>query len=254
MKITFIGVGEACDATHPNTSLLVETGEGHGRQILLDCGFTVPHLYFRDRDDPDALDGLWISHFHGDHFFGVPLLLLRFWEMGRKKPLLVLGPQGVEEKVEAAMELAYPGFLSKLRYDTACMVVEPGNEIAALGCRWRTAENIHSERALSVRMDCGGESLFYSGDGRPTRNTLTIAKGCGLMVHEAFRLEEKTAGHGSVRNVIDFALEAGAAHLAVVHVERGERKKRRGEIEGLLNKSFGEKGVLPEAGDCFVLP
>ena len=111
MEIQFLGVGEACDEEHPNTSLLVTTSKGGS--FLLDCGFTTPHIYFGLHRQVDELDAVWISHFHGDHFFGIPLLLLRFWEMGREKRLIIAGQDGVKEKVHSAMELAYPGFIDK---------------------------------------------------------------------------------------------------------------------------------------------
>ena len=75
MRVTFLGVGEACDETMPNTSVWVETEADNRRSsVLLDCGFTVPPNYWQRTSDPEDLDALWISHFHGDHFFGVPAL------------------------------------------------------------------------------------------------------------------------------------------------------------------------------------
>lgn len=110
---SFWGVGEACDPERFNTSLLVLSGSKN-HYILLDCGFTTPHRYFADCSEPNQLDALWISHFHGDNFFGVPLLLLRFWEMGRTRPLLSVGPPGLAEKVAQAVDLAYPCFVAPL--------------------------------------------------------------------------------------------------------------------------------------------
>ncbi len=95
MRVTFLGVGEACDERLPNTSLWVQSGVGDQRQsVMMDCGFTVPSLYWQQQSDPNDLDALWISHFHGDHFFGVPALLLRFWEMKRSKALAIVSQSG----------------------------------------------------------------------------------------------------------------------------------------------------------------
>ena len=65
MKIIFLGVGEACDERYLNTSLLIYSNK---KTILLDCGFTITHQFFKYEKDEDALDIVWISHFHGDHF------------------------------------------------------------------------------------------------------------------------------------------------------------------------------------------
>lgn len=254
MKITFIGVGEACDPQLPNTSILLQTGAGsNSKEILLDCGFTTPHLYFNSCSDPEQLDALWISHFHGDHFFGVPLLLLRFWEMGRRKPLAVLGQKDVKEKVLEALELAFPGFARKLQFAVESFEIEPGKIIDKFNFQWRTAENDHSQRSLSLRIDAEGKSLFYSGDGRPTSDTLKLAAGCDLVIHEAFRVRENTPGHGSIRGCLDFGRHAGVKNLALVHVQREDRQKFREDILEMIAHSQNVTAFLPEPGEQFVI-
>jgi ribonuclease BN (tRNA processing enzyme) len=251
-EILFIGVGEACDPLYPNTSLLLKNPAGQGR-VLLDCGFTTPHLYFRQCSDPEELQVLWISHFHGDHFFGAPLLLLRFWEMGRRKTLYILGPQGVDEKICQAMDLAYPNFREKLQFALHFQNVEPGRSHSAAGLTWNTAANEHSERSLAVRIEDKEKSLFYSGDGRPTPETLALAAGCDLLVHEAFRLSGDTPGHGNVLACIDFAKKSGVKNLALLHINRNERADRLEEIQEVIRKTVDLHIFLPEPGDCFVL-
>jgi ribonuclease BN (tRNA processing enzyme) len=251
-KIRFLGVGEACDPFYHNTSLLLKNSAGQGR-VLLDCGFTTPHLYFRDCSNPEELQVLWISHFHGDHFFGVPLLLLRFWEMERKKPLHILGPQGVEEKICRAMDLAYPNFREKLQFPLDFQAVEPGRSLLVSGLAWSFAETEHSEGALGVRIEDGEKSLFYSGDGRPTAETLALAVDCDLVVHEAFRLSGETPGHGNILACIDFARKSGAKKLVLLHINRDERAVRLGEIQEVIRKTIDLQIFLPEAGDCLPL-
>ena len=254
MKALFVGVGEACDERLPNTSVLVRTeAEGRTASALLDCGFTAAHHYFLHATDPEELDVLWISHFHGDHFFGTPALLLRFWEMGRRKPLLVLGQAGVEDIVRGSMELAYPGFLKKLEFPLECVAMEPGERREAFGCSWRCAEGVHGKRNLALRIDDGARSIFYSGDGQPTLETLALAERCDLVVHEAFSVNDALGGHNNVTGSVEFALRAGARRLAAVHVRRDVRKNCRGEILAVLAAGRGLEAMLPEPGDVIEL-
>jgi ribonuclease BN (tRNA processing enzyme) len=250
MRVTFLGVGEACDERLPNTSLWVQTGVGDRRQsVLMDCGFTAPSLYWQQQRDPNDLDALWISHFHGDHFFGVPALLLRFWEMRRSKALEIVSQNGVERAVAQAMELAYPGFFQKLTYPVLFHEVEPGQKVRIVGLEWSTAQSIHGQKNLAVRVAHGEQSIFYSGDGLFTPETIALARACNLVVHESFQLDPVIPGHGTVRQCIDFAREAGAAVLALVHVQRDERRDRRQDILRLI-QGIGElRVVLPEPGD-----
>ncbi len=250
MKVVFLGVGEACDERLPNTSIWIQTEAGHERKsILLDCGFTAPPLYWRQTSDPEDLDALWISHFHGDHFFGTPALLLRFWELKRKKPLLILGQAGIEDRIWGALDLAYPGFPQKLGYEVQFITAKAGKPEGAAGLTWLFAENGHPQPDLAVRIEDGRHRVFYSGDGAPTQQTLDLARGCDLIIHESFRLEDTTPGHGTIRRSVDFAREAGAPALALVHVQRDERRERYQEIVEFIKEIEGVNAIMPEPGD-----
>lgn len=250
MDVVFLGVGEACDESVPNTSIWVQTEvENQHKSVMLDCGFTVPSCYWQQASDPEDLDALWISHFHGDHFFGVPALLLRLWEMKRSKPLAIVSQAGVERIVTQAMELAYPGFFPKLAYSVIFHEIEPGQKVRIVGLDWSAAQSIHGQRNLAVRIDDGRHSIFYSGDGLFSPETLSLARDCSLVVHEAFRLDPLTPGHGTVRQCIDFAREAGAAMLALVHVQRDERRDRHTEILEVLKGINDLHVIIPEPGD-----
>lgn len=250
MKVYFLGVGEACDPERFNTSLLVISGSNE-HYILLDCGFTTPHRYFADCFDPNQLDALWISHFHGDHFFGVPLLLLRFWEMGRAKPLLLVGPPGLPEKVEKAIDLAYPSFLKKLQFAVQYREMEDGGSLQAAGFLWQVAVTEHSQPCLALKLSADGKSVFYSGDGRQTLASADLARGCTLVVHEAYRVAGQTANHGSLAECLVLARQTGCEKMAIVHVAHYEREKV--EILRLLQES-GVPGVfLPEPGEMLSL-
>lgn len=256
MKIMFLGVGEACDERLPNTSIWLRTADrdGQRRSILLDCGPTVTPLYFSQTSDPEELDALWISHFHGDHFLGIPALLLRLWETRRHKPLAIIGLVGIRQLVERTMELAYPSFIHKLTYALTFNEVEPHQgTLDILGLSWRFAVNGHGTTDLAVRIEDGRHCLFYSGDGSPTTQTLAIATHCSLIVHEAFHLTENTPGHGTVGKCIEFAKQAGAGRLALVHIQRDVRKNRYHEILKAIQAVEELPILLPQPGDVVEL-
>ena len=250
MRVKFLGVGEAFDEELPNTSIWVRAGSGHQRSsVLLDCGFTAPPAFWRSCADPNDLDGIWISHFHADHYFGLPALLTRFWEANRTKPLLILGQHGVDEIVPQMMQLAYSSILQKLQFQLRFRSAEPKEAIEALGLNWRTAVNGHSHRDLAVRIESEDKSVFYSGDGGWTEDTLILARGCDLLIHEAFSLDENIPGHGNIMNCIDFARAARAGALALVHIRRHDRHGRRDEILRVLENVKDLKVFMPEPGE-----
>jgi ribonuclease BN (tRNA processing enzyme) len=253
MKIIFAGVGEAFDERLANTSILCITQGRHaGNQILLDCGFTAAHAFWAASPDPLHLDAVWISHFHGDHFMGLPLLLLRSWEEGRTKPLTIVGRPGVERACLGAMDLSYPGFLPRIEYPIRFVEAHPGKDEHLAGCYWSFAENGHTEPCLALRLESEGRSVFYSGDGKPTSQTLSLAMEVDLIIHEAYMLETEKPGHGSVDSCVRFAVNAGARALALVHMNRKERRTRGEEVRKRLAKA-ALKAVLPEPGEAYTI-
>jgi ribonuclease Z len=249
-KVTFVGVGEAFDEGLGNTSILVTTHSADAEgQILLDCGFTAAHAFWRCSPDPMNLAAIWVSHFHGDHFFGIPLLLLRFWEEKRERPLALVGEPGLENRVRAVMELAYPGFLAKLQYGLSFLEATPGEDIELLGLRWSFAETGHSRPCLGLRLAHDQSALFYSGDGAPTPATVSLAEGCDLIVHEAFGLDQTAPGHGTVEGCIEMATVCRAKALALVHLNREIRRLHAESIRLKLAGMKGIKGFLPKPGE-----
>ena len=254
MEITFLGVGEAFDENLPNTSLLVHTEyQEKPVNVLLDCGYSVPPKFWQLGLDVETLDAIWLSHFHADHSFGLPALLVRFWEEKRKKDLYFLGQEGIESFVLKCLDLAYPNFLPRLEFSLRFVEVEPEKPVTALGMSWRTAVNDHPQRDLALRLDAGGTSLFYSGDGRPTNETKALAAGVDLIVHEAFHLSKNIPGHGTITGCLDMARISRAKRLALVHIQRGVRRDRFDEIKELVNSVEDFEIFIPEPGDQVII-
>ena len=246
MEVTFLGVGEACDERYPNTSVLVRRA---GRAVLLDCGFSVPGSFFTRVKSADELDAIWISHFHGDHFFGLPQLLLRLFESGRKKPLYFIGQSGIEDLVFQVMDLAYPSFSRKFEFELRFLIVDQGQELEALGFKWQGGKTRHSQRNLALGLNMDGCRLYYSGDGRPGSGNVELARESELMIHEGFLLEGQIHGHGSVQSCLAFAREARVKRLAVVHVQRDERRREEARLKRLLENVSYCRAFLPVPGD-----
>ena len=249
MEVFFVGVGEACDTQLANTSIHVQTS--NYKCILCDCGFSVPHSYFNFCGDPDQLDMVWISHFHGDHFFGIPLLLLRLWEMRRSKPLLIMGQEGIEETVFRAMDLAFHRFRSKLCFDIQFIALEPGSAHEMSDVAFQSVQTLHSQRNLGLLIDDGQNRLYYSGDGRPTEEVAHLIHNCDLAVHEAFKLDEEIHHHGSVTGCLKLAITSDVRKMALVHLERTFRQNQKAEIDELLEQN--PVLHLPVSGDQIIV-
>ncbi len=113
MRVTILGCGEAFDERFPNTSILVETA---GQTVLCDCGFSVPRQLWDHVPDPNAIDTIYISHPHADHYFGLPAALGRMWEDGREKPLTILSQPAVLDQIRDLAEYGYRTLPARFKY------------------------------------------------------------------------------------------------------------------------------------------
>jgi len=238
MEVFFLGVGEACDPEEPNTSILLRDDEQRD-VFLFDCGFTTPHQYFAVCHDPEELQGIWISHFHGDHFFGLPLFLLKMDELGREKRLCIYGPDGISSKVSAVMEMAYPNCREGFSFELECTALSSGQSKKNGELVLSAASMAHSQNAMAVSVKGMRKKIFYSGDGRPTAASLDLAQGSDLLIHESFTLSEVVPGHCAVDQVVDFARKVGCKRLALVHIHHLVRKKQIDQFEPCLSQLDG---------------
>jgi ribonuclease BN (tRNA processing enzyme) len=213
--ITFVGTGEAADPELPNTSLLYRGG----RAVLLDCGYSVPQAFWRVTRDAELLDAIYITHMHADHTWGLPGLLLWLAECQRRKPLELWGGPGLQAWLDRLLDLAYPGLWSKgASYGLEVVELHPGESRGLGPLTLRNAPSAHSVRNLSLRIEEGGASVCYSGDGAPTDETAALYHGTDLLVHECYANAPLFENHAHIDQILDLAKSAGVGRLALVHL------------------------------------
>jgi ribonuclease BN (tRNA processing enzyme) len=220
-EITFIGTGEAFDPDLPNTSLLYRGA----RTLLVDCGYSVPHAFWRLHRDPNLLDGIYISHVHADHSYGLPALLLWMREMGRSRPIELLGGPGTERWLEKMLELAYPGSSKREGCAITAVEVSPGQRFDWNGLELRAEVSAHSVRNLSLCIREGGRSVAYSGDGAPTAKTAELYRDADLLVHECYSAVPGSDSHANLVELLDLAERFGVMRLAILHFSRHEKQQ-----------------------------
>ena len=87
---------------HPTAQLLTAGGQ----QYLIDCGEGTQWRMLEHRLRPHHLRAIFISHLHGDHFFGLFGLLGTMHLQGRTEPLLIVGPPGLDEVLSTQMRVS----------------------------------------------------------------------------------------------------------------------------------------------------
>jgi ribonuclease Z len=96
-----------------------------GELILFDCGEGTQQQMMRAKTGMMNLSSIFVSHFHADHFLGIPGLIQTMSFMGRKEPLLIYGPEGTMEFTELFKALGY----FNLKYEVHGIQLKPGDVV-----------------------------------------------------------------------------------------------------------------------------
>ncbi len=248
MKITFVGTGEASDGNRKNSSIQIESTN---RLQLLDCGFSSSHGYLQQKVRK-PLCTIWISHFHGDHFFGIVQLIVHFYMQRRHEPLTIISGYEGYQTIDALVELAYPGLLKKLPFILNFITLQPGHKLEHDGLIWQSAPSIHSQNSFSLRVEDRHHSIYYSGDGKPTVEGQSLMNGCDLVIHEAFSLKPTLPSHSSIEECFQYADKLHLKKLALVHINR-KTWQQLNILDGPLSSPANTELFLPDDGDSIIL-
>ncbi len=102
IEVLFLGTSSATHTktrNHPGVLIRYENV-----RMLFDCGECVQKQLLYTKESPMSIDHIFITHFHGDHVFGLPGMIESMAFMGRKKPLTIMGPKGLKTYVEFILD------------------------------------------------------------------------------------------------------------------------------------------------------
>lgn len=243
MKVEFIGVGEALDWENGNSSFLVHSDT----KLLIDCGVAIPTLYGRRNLPLDFLDAIYFTHWHADHIFGLPLLLLDLSVRKRTKELVIIGQPGTESRSRELCSLAYQTLLPLLSFPLRFIETTSPLQFNELNLEF--AKTVHTLSNYAVRITTTAGVLGFSGDGEMTEETKTLFEPCGFLVHETFYAREHMANHTSLLELTSYLRTCPTIpRVALVHLNARERRENvqqfRDDIEQCTAKLF-----LPTPGD-----
>ena len=106
VKVTLLGTGATMPV--PGRALTAMTLSCGGRTILFDCGEGTQLALRRHHVSAARIDLIALTHYHGDHIFGLPGLLQTIGCLGRSEPLYLAGPEGLERAMAPILALAGP--------------------------------------------------------------------------------------------------------------------------------------------------
>ena len=219
VSLTFLGSGDAFGSDGRFQTCLAL--RGGAATVLVDCGASSLIAMKRFGVAPGEVAAVVLSHLHGDHFAGLPFLILDGQFSRRISPLLVAGPPGVQERVERAMEVLFPGS-SRVERRFAVEYVELAPRVPAVlpGARVTAFAVEHPSGAPSyaLRVEYGGRTLAYSGDTEWTDTLVETARDADCFVCEAYTFDRKLRFHLDYATVRAQTARLGARRIVLTHM------------------------------------
>lgn len=221
MEIHFLGSGDAFGSGGRFNSCFQITTDTAG-VFLVDCGASSMVAIRQAGIDPNLIRTVFVSHLHGDHFGGLPFLILdaQFYSH-RSGPLTLVGPPTLRERLTQAMEVFFPGSSSARRkFEIEVVEIDPGTQLLVNGVELTAFLVDHACGAppLALRLTVDGKRLAYSGDTVWTESLVEAARGADLFIAEALSYERKIPFHMDYATLKANLARVGAKRVILTHL------------------------------------
>lgn len=243
MKVTIVGSGDAfATGGRAHTCIRIDAST---TSAIVDFGASSIYGWKALGLDFNCIDTVVISHLHGDHFGGLPFLLLdcQFGER-RSKPLALVGPPGLRHRLDSTFDALFPG-ARKIGWNFDWYVEElcPRTTYVRSGLCVETFAVAHDSAsfATGVRIGDGSKVFAYSGDTTWTETLLDLASDADLFLVECF------SGDVPVPNHMDWPTLTGrlagftAKRIVITHMSKSAFSRRAEmELAGLVVAHDGQ--------------
>jgi ribonuclease Z len=231
LDVVFLGTAGSMPTARRNPSAtLVRRG---GERLLFDCGEGTQRQLLRSDVGLVDLTDIFLTHFHADHFLGLPGMLKTFALRGRDVPLTLYGPRGLNDLIHVLGRV-----IGRLTFEVAVVELAAGAALPRDGYELRTFAVRHGRDAI-------GYALVE--DERPGRFDVSVADSLGIPFGpERGRLQAGDTVTLADGRVVDPADVLGPPRPGRKLVLTGDTAPSDGVVEA----AFGADVLVHEATFC----
>ena len=220
MQLRFVGCGDAFGSGGRFNTCFHVTGERVN--FLIDCGASSLPALKRRGIARDAIDLILITHFHGDHFGGLPFLLLDAQFTRRTRPLVIAGPEAIETRLAQLMEVLFENSSkTRQRFDLSVVALKPLETRRFGAVNVTPFPVVHGESGgpfLAYRVEAEGRVIAYSADTEWTETLIPAARDADLFIAEAYYYDKPVKNHLSLKTLEAHLPEIRPKRLILTHM------------------------------------
>jgi ribonuclease BN (tRNA processing enzyme) len=214
MQLRFVGCGDAFGSGGRCNTCFHVTGENVN--FLIDCGASSLPALKRNGISREEIDLVLITHFHGDHFGGLPFLLLDAQFTRRTRPLVIAGPQGIGRRLEQVMEALFENSAKRERpFDLKIVELEPEAAASFGPVKVTPFPVVHGDSGgpfLGYRIEVEGRIIAFTGDTEWTDALIPLGQNADLFISECYFYDRMVKNHMNLKTL--------SAHLAEIKPKR----------------------------------
>jgi ribonuclease BN (tRNA processing enzyme) len=219
MKINVLGCGDAsASGGRLQTAFYVEADNV---KFMIDCGATALVGIKKMNIDHRELDAIFLTHLHGDHFGGIPYLLIDLNITKRTKPLHIFGPKESDRKIKELAEVLYKGHgVDKNKFQVLINDYVSGETFSFKSIKVTTYKVKHTDSVYphALRFELEGKVICFSGDTQWVNELIPAAKDSDLFISECSFYDTKFEGHMSYTDLEQHLPEINSKKVLLSHM------------------------------------
>ena len=214
MRLRFVGCGDAFGSGGRYNTCFHVTGEKVN--FLIDCGASSLPTLKRNGVRCEEIDLVLITHFHGDHFGGLPFLMLEAQFTRRTRPLVIAGPRGIEARLEQAMEALFENSSKReRRFELRIVTLAPAAAASLGEVEVTPFSMVHGDSGgpfLGYRIEVEGRIIAFTGDTEWNEALIPLGRDADLFISECYFYDKSVKNHLNLKTL--------QAHLAEIRPKR----------------------------------